>query len=253
VTLPDDGRWLSYSELAGERGISRQSAVRLVRRQRWRRQMANDGEARVFVPADHLPGVTPPDDGTGHSPGRAPGDDTGHQNLMAGALAALEGAVAALQEQLGQANTRADRAEARADDLRAQIDVLNAEMVATGAEADRAMADERMRADRLNERVDALSADLTRAEADRRVAEVRADKAETAIAAEHARADALRTAIDELKAGQALMADIHARDLAVAQHDAQAGQQAAAVLRQAEAARKARGPLRRAWDGWPGR
>jgi hypothetical protein len=48
------------------------------------------------------------------------------------------------------------------------------------------------------------------------------------------------------------MADIHARDLAVAQHDAQAGQQAAAVLRQAEAERKARGRLRRAWAAWRG-
>ena len=115
------------------------------------------------------------------------------------------------------------------------------------------MAEERMRADRLNERVDALPPISTRAEADRRVAEVRADKAETAIAAEHARADALRTAIDELKAGQALMADIHARELAVAQHDAQAGQQAAAALRQADAERQARGLAgaapRAAWRG----
>jgi hypothetical protein len=82
--MTDGGRWLSYSELAGERGISRQSAVRLVRRQ-WRRQMGNDGEARVFVPADHLPGVTPPDNGTGHDPGH----DTG---LLARGLAALEDA-----------------------------------------------------------------------------------------------------------------------------------------------------------------
>ena len=81
----------------------------------------------------------------------------------------------------------------------------------------------------MNERVDTLSADVARAEkqpgsaeADRRVAEVRADKAETAIAAERDRAEALRTAIDELKAVQALMKDV------------QAEQQAAAVLRQAE-------------------
>jgi hypothetical protein len=38
-----------------------------------------------------------------------------------------------------------------------------------------------------------------------------------------------------------------------AQHDAQEAAQAAAALRQAEAARKARGRLRRAWDGWRGR
>ena len=37
------------------------------------------------------------------------------------------------------------------------------------------------------------------------------------------------------------MTDMHARALALAQHDALAAQQAAAELRQAEAARKARG------------
>jgi hypothetical protein len=59
------------------------------------------------------------------------------------------------------------------------------------------------------------------------------------------RVDELRATIDELKAGQALMTDIHARELAVAQHDAQAGQQAAVELRQAEAERKARGLVAR--------
>ncbi len=44
--------------------------------------------------------------------------------------------------------------------------------------------------------------------------------------------------IDELKAEQAMMAEMHARELAVAQHDALAAQQAAAELRQADEARK---------------
>ena len=62
---------------------------------------------------------------------------------------------------------------------------------------------------------------------------------------------ALGGAIDELKAWQALMTDMHARELAVARHDALAAQQAAAELRHAEAERKARGSgrLRAAWRG----
>ena len=67
-------------------------------------------------------------------------------------------AVAALREQLDVANARAERAEAdraderlRADNLRAQIDVLNAEIVVMRAEADREMAEERLRADWLSE------------------------------------------------------------------------------------------------------
>jgi hypothetical protein len=58
---------------------------------------------------------------------------------------------------------------------------------------------------------------------------------------ERARADALRSTIDELKAGQALMVDIHARELAVTRQDAQAIQEWAADLRQAQTERKARG------------
>ena len=51
------------------------------------------------------------------------------------------------------------------------------------------------------------------------------------------------------------MIDMHARELAVARHDALAAQQAAAELRQAEAERKARGlvaRLRAAWRGESG-
>jgi hypothetical protein len=35
---PGDGRWLSYAELADVRRISKESAVRLMMRHRWRRQ-----------------------------------------------------------------------------------------------------------------------------------------------------------------------------------------------------------------------
>ncbi len=151
-------------------------------------------------------------------------------------------------------NARAERAEerARANALRAQIDELNAEMVVARAEADRALAEERQRADRLSERVEALSAEVLRAEQQTEAVVGRAERAEAGRDAERARAEALRTSIDELKAGQAMMAEMHARELAVAQHDALAAQQAAVELRLAEEARKARGRwarLRAAWRG----
>ena len=63
---------------------------------------------------------------------------------------------------------------------------------------------------------------------------------------------ATRSAPDELKAGQALMADIHARDLAMAQHDAQAGQQAAAKAGQGEGGARARRRDQRAAGSGPG-
>jgi len=81
----------------------------------------------------------------------------------------------------------------------------------------------------------------------------RAERAEAGRDAERVRAEVLRTSIEELKAGEALMIDMHARELAaVARHDALAAQQVATELRQAEAERRARSRwarLRAAWRG----
>jgi chromosome segregation ATPase len=147
---------------------------------------------------------------------------------------------------------RAQRAEerARVAALRAQIDELNAALVVANAEAKRALAKERQRADRLNEQVKALTAEVVRAEKQAEAAVGRAERAEAGRDAERARAEALRTTIEELNAGQALMREMHARELAVARHDARAAQQAAAELRQAEAERKARGLLARLREAW---
>ena len=70
----------------------------------------------------------------------------------------------------------------------------------------------------------------------------RSGRAEAAIAGERAKVDALRERLDSAE-----------RDLVVAQYAAQTAQQAAAVLQQANTAWKARGRLRRAWDGWRSR
>ena len=108
-------------------------------------------------------------------------------------------------------NARAERAEerARANALRAQIDELNAELAVASAEADRALAEERQRADRLNEQVEALSAEVVRAEKQAEAVIGRAERAEAGRDAERARAEALRSTIDELMAGQAMMAEMH--------------------------------------------
>jgi hypothetical protein len=152
-------------------------------------------------------------------------------------------------------SARADRAEERAmvKALRTQIDELNAEMTVARVEADRVLAEERQRVDRLNKQVEALSAEVLVAKKQAEAAVGRAERVEAGMDAVRTEAAGLRTTIDELKAGQALMTSMHTRELTVAQHDARAGQQAAAELRQAEATRKARGRLRRAWDGWRGR
>jgi hypothetical protein len=52
----DSGRWMTYTELARIRGISKESAIRLVRRERWRKLPGNDagGTVRVFIPEHWL-------------------------------------------------------------------------------------------------------------------------------------------------------------------------------------------------------
>jgi chromosome segregation ATPase len=151
-------------------------------------------------------------------------------------------------------NARSERAEerARANRLRAQIDELNAALAVAHAEADRALAEERQRADRLNEQVEALSAEVLRAEKQAEAVIGRAERVEAGRDAERARAEALRSTIDELIAGQAMMAEMHSRELAVAQHDAHAAKQAIAELRRAEAARKGRGRVARVLAAWRG-
>jgi hypothetical protein len=119
-----------------------------------------------------------------------------------------------------------------------------------------ALADAGRRADEAGKRADdALAlADSTMARlAD---AESRAGKAEAALAGERVRAEVMRSRLDEFEATataavtRAEQAEARANQ---ARAEAEEALQGAERLRQAEEARKARGRLRRAWDGWRGR
>jgi hypothetical protein len=146
------GQWMTYGEIAAARGTSRIAAVRLVQRHKWRRQAGNDGKARALVPPDMVQPerVIPPDVASNTA-----GDVTGHDQLLAGAIAALEDAVQVLREQLerseaGRADERqrADRAESARTELRGQLEALNtqlaqAQAAVQGADELRAMDDAR--------------------------------------------------------------------------------------------------------------
>ena len=43
-------RWMTFAELGAVRGISKASAIKLVRRHGWRRQRDNQGHVRALVP-----------------------------------------------------------------------------------------------------------------------------------------------------------------------------------------------------------
>jgi hypothetical protein len=133
--------------------------------------------------------------------------------LMQEVLAALRGTIERVEWQGAQVEARAAAAEARADALCDHVTAMREQLADAHAGLQAAAA------------VDA------RTEQDN-------GRAEVVLSAERARADALRATIDELKAGQALMMDLHSSGLHAAQHDAVVAQQAAAELRQATDGRR---------------
>jgi hypothetical protein len=203
-----DARWMTFTELAEVRGISKASAIKLIRRRGWRRQRDNQGHVRALVPLPWASGEEDgerdragdrePDNQRDSTPGSLP--YTGAIEVMLQALReAKDSEIAILREHLARSvalidgfRERADRAEARAEEA--------------------------------NKRADEV----------RRAAEARAEKAETALGAERQRADALR---DRLGEAQTCADEAHAL--------ARAAEEAAAELRQDEAARKARGLVAR--------
>ena len=132
----EDGRWLTYAEMAESRGISKASATRISFRHKWRRQAGNDGSVRVFVPASAL-------------------HDKPHDSDMARMALAMEAAMDLFRQQATAAEARAERAEAgreaadrRADQAEARADRAEAGMEAARRRADQADA----RADQLAQR-----------------------------------------------------------------------------------------------------
>ena len=123
----------------------------------WRRQMANDGTARVFVPASAL-----------HD--KAPGSDMG---AMA---AAMDTAMGLRRQQLDRAEARADRAETAAAALREQIETerQRADRAEQGREGELA------RAAALQGRVDDLNTKLIDAQAELAAAQDQAEAARKA-------------------------------------------------------------------------
>lgn len=130
VTNGADGRWLTYDELAKVRGIKRIGAVRLAKRQNWRRQPGNDGKVRVMVPTEalamvrgtrqpHLEADHPLNGAlTGDLTGDLTNDLTNDGTVAAAFESALTvireahaGEVRALREHLAVTQERANRAE----------------------------------------------------------------------------------------------------------------------------------------------
>jgi hypothetical protein len=106
-----DGRWMTYAELGRARGISKESALKLALRRKWRKQDDNRGQVRVYVPLEW----------TTIRDKRA---DAGADERadMSRAISTLDRAVAALREQLTHERTRSDGLSRKIDALRVELD-----------------------------------------------------------------------------------------------------------------------------------
>jgi hypothetical protein len=204
-TDTDAGRWMSYTELADSRGISKKAAQRLTLRHRWRRQPANDGGVLVWVPEGAA----------------SPGRQTGRQS-----------------------EAQADRQEGGSDgpDVTLLLEDANKRADTALALADRTLAQLSEATERIQRAEDRADAAHQRAHQ----AEARAEAATRAV--ERARVEAQEAQSE----AEALLA-AHAANLAAAREAARTAQELAEALASAEETRKARGRLRRAWDGWRGR
>ena len=154
--LSGDGRWMTYGELATARGIDRQSAVKLVRRQHWRRQEGNNGTTRVFVPEDWSSRAKSRDAGPDET--RDDARDISGFEAAVEALKAAHAVEIATLERTHQSALAVVR-EAHAGEVTALRESLDREQARADREGE-GRAAERTRADSLRDRIEALQHDL---------------------------------------------------------------------------------------------
>lgn len=113
---------MTYGELAAARDIDRASAMRLARRNRWRKQKDNQGNLRVLVPLEHQKDLS-------QEPDRDMSSDMSRdltKDDPRATIAVLQTTLETLREQLAREQRRADAAEAEARELRITVADLEA-------------------------------------------------------------------------------------------------------------------------------
>ena len=226
--------WLTFMELAVARGISKASAVSLVRRHAWRRQRDNTGRVRALVPAGWA--APQPDKQANSQPEAEPHRQTDipphtEPDMQTDTARAFEGAIAALTA--AHASEIATLRDAHVADLALAREARAGEW----ARLEAAVAEANQRADLDRAEVEALKAahasERTRVEAGLATLEARLRTAETERIAAESRADNERARADH---AQARTDTAHARaDLAEARAEAERDKATAADQRAVKA------------------
>ncbi len=137
--------WLTYQQAGDRLGVSPEAVRAKAARKRWRRQLGNDGLARVWLPEEERPAGDRPITGRTHKPGdrpvtpRSPAD-------RSPLVHALQSHVADLREQLAAAAARIERLET---EFAARDAQHAAEIAVEREKAERARAELSIIADRL--------------------------------------------------------------------------------------------------------
>jgi hypothetical protein len=103
-----DGQWMTYVELGKTRGISKESALKLALRRKWRKQSDNRGHVRVYVPIEWVEQRD-----MGADKGAEPRVDVSMD--MSVVVKPLEAAIMTLREQLAAVRADLDREQTRAN------------------------------------------------------------------------------------------------------------------------------------------
>ena len=143
----DNGGWLTYQEAGDRLGVSPEAVRAKAVRKRWRRQIGNDGRARLWLPEDERPAGDRPITGRSpaeHENAREPGDQPvtmrsprGHRQVNPTLVHALESHIKTLQtdNEALKEQLAAERAAFAADKT-----ALAGELAAERARADQAIA-----------------------------------------------------------------------------------------------------------------
>jgi hypothetical protein len=105
------GGWLTYAEAGARLGVSPEAVRAKAARKRWRRQIGNDGLARVWLPdEEHTAGDLPVTTRAREPGGRpvTPRSSPGRKPVDAATIKVLEAHVETLKEQLAAAEVRTE-------------------------------------------------------------------------------------------------------------------------------------------------
>jgi hypothetical protein len=119
---PREPEWLTYAEAAERLNVSPHAARAKATRMGWRKQMGNDGRARILVALEpRAPDEHPM---STRSSGARKGVDPQLARALEGQVEALKSENATLKDQLAHERTRADRAIAEFSALAERLAAL---------------------------------------------------------------------------------------------------------------------------------